>query len=341
MRAFDWRRCLSEQRVPFIEKGPNVKRGEINIRCPFCGSADPSFHMGISEETGWYSCWRNRSQHSGKSPLRLLMKLLRVPYERARELAGLGESYVDPEGFDAMAAKIMGRDGGTGRKEEVRRRTLDLDPAFRPIGPHGRTARHWDYLLGRGFADGDIEALGRLYGVCAGGGDYEGRVVLPYYQDGDLVTWTARAIGQSSARYLDLSRDESILAPKQTLYNHDAIVEGPGAAAGLLLVVEGPFDALKLDFYGRPYGVRAVALSTNSVTEAQVYLLQSSEGRFARRAVMMDQNASGLGVVDSMRMKQQLSLIDGVEVLPVPYGAKDGAELTPAEIARWCQLQTT
>jgi hypothetical protein len=323
--------------VPFIEKGANVKRGEINIRCPFCGSADPSFHMGISEETGWYSCWRNRSQHSGKSPLRLLMKLLRVPYGRAREIAGLGDDYVDPEGFDAMAARVMGRDKATGRREEVRRRTLDLDPSFRPIGPHGRTGPHWDYLLGRGFADGDIEALGRLYGVCAGGGSFAGRVVLPYYQDGHLVTWTARAIGRSSARYLDLSRDESILAPKETLYNHDAILEGPAVGGGVLVMNEGPFDALKLDFYGRAFGVRAVAFSTNSVTEAQAYLLQGAIGVFARLVVMLDQNASGLGVVDSMRMKQALSFLPDLGVVEVPYGAKDGAELTRAEVAAFAQ----
>ena len=35
MRPFDWRTLLLQRRIHFIERGPNVKRGEINIRCPW------------------------------------------------------------------------------------------------------------------------------------------------------------------------------------------------------------------------------------------------------------------------------------------------------------------
>ena len=41
-RIFNWRELLDEQRIAYIERGANVKRGEVNIRCPFCGAADPS-----------------------------------------------------------------------------------------------------------------------------------------------------------------------------------------------------------------------------------------------------------------------------------------------------------
>lgn len=333
MRAFDWRKLFAEHRVSFIERGPNVKRGEINIRCPFCGTADPSHHMGINLETGWYSCWRNRAQHSGKSPLRLIIKLLNVPYGRAREIAGLGAEYVDPEGFDAMAAKLMGRDNSTGRKEELQRRVLRLDEDFQLITQHGRTRAHFNYLVDeRGFNANDIEALGRRYGICAGVRDaWNSRVILPYYQDRELVTWTGRAMGDSFMRYRDLSRDESVLPPKETLYNHDCILEG----GRVLVVAEGPFDALKLDFYGRPWGVRAVGLSTNSITEEQAFLLQAAVSKFERTVLMMDQNESGLGIVDSLRMKQQLAFLPDLKTMHVPFGKKDGAELSPQQIKIW------
>jgi len=332
-RVFDWERLLKERRIPYIESGPNVKRGELAIRCPFCGSADPSMHMGLSRETGWYSCWRNRAQHSGKSPLRLIMKLLGVPYGMAREIAGLGDDYIDPEGFDAMAAKLMGRDGSTGRKEEVRRRVLELDEDFMIIEDRGRTRKHAEYLIyERGFDQpGDLERLGRQYGVCAGvRGVWTDRVILPYYQDDDLVTWTGRAISDSYIRYRDLEVVESILAPKQTLFNHDCIQTG----GRILALQEGPIDALKVDFYGRAFGVRSVALSTNSIQDAQAFLLQEAAERFERILVMMD-NASRLSIVDSMRMRQELSFLPHTEIIAVPFGKKDGGALSSHQVISW------
>ncbi len=337
MRAIDWKRLLTEQRIPYIESGANVKRGELAIQCPFCGSADPSKHMGLNLETGWWSCWRNRSAHSGKSPLRLLMRLLGVPYGRAREIAGLGDDYVDPEGFDAVAARVMGRNKDI-RPEQIERRFLDLDPGFKVITSNMRTRRHWNYLYTRGFTGGseageDVDVLCELYDLRAGvSGEWADRLILPYYQDGKLVTWTARAISPATIRYRDLAIKHSLLAPKETLFNHDCINQGGRA----LVIVEGPIDALKIDFYGRLYGVRAVALSTNSIKDAQAFLLQDAADRFERTIVMMD-NASSLGLIDSMRMKQALFFLNNVEALPVPDGAKDAGELSPKQVIRWAK----
>jgi hypothetical protein len=337
MRAFQWERLLVEHRIPYITSGANVKRGEISVRCPFCGSADPSMHMGLNLENGFWSCWRNRGEHSGKSPIRLIMRLLNVPYGRAREIAGLGDDYIDPEGFDAVAARVLHRNQDK-RPEQINRRFLDLDRSFVTITSKPRTLKFWNYLYQRGFngesdAGRDVDVLVDLYNLHAGTNYRWGdRIVLPYYQDGDLVTWTARAVGPSTMRYKDLSIDESLLAPKETLYNHDCIATG----GKVLVVVEGPFDALKLDFYGQPWGVRAVALSTNSVTDAQAFLLQSAVDKFSEVVVMMD-NASTLGVVDSMRMKQALHFLMNVRIAPVPFGAKDAGELTPKQVIEWAR----
>lgn len=337
MRPLDWVRVLTEHRVPYVTSGPNVKRGEINIRCCFCGSADPSHHMGISLETGWWSCWRNRSQHSGKSPVRLLMRLLNVPYARAREIAGLARDDVDPEGFDAIAARVLGRNVDA-RPGSVPRRSLQLDNAFIPITDKPRTRRYWNYLYQRGFngaskAGEDATLLCELYGLHAGDGlKWRDRIILPYYQDGNLVTWTGRAIGTAHIRYRDLEVKESLLAPKQTLYNHDALHDEGKA----LVLVEGPFDALKIDFYGRPWGVRAVALSTNSISEEQAFLLQLASGHYPRTLVMMD-NSSRLGIVDSMRMRQELNFLPDIEIVSVPYDCKDAGELTAEQAITWAR----
>lgn len=336
-RAIDWRRLLTEQKVPYIESGANVKRGELCITCPFCGSADPSKHMGLSLETGWWSCWRNRAQHSGKSPLRLIMRLLGVSYGRARELAGLGDDYVDPEGFDAVAARLMGRNKDI-RPEQMDRRFLNLDSKFILISDRTRTRKFWNYLYQRGFngssnAGADVDLLCQLYNLRAGtSGAWADRIILPYYLDGKLVTWTGRAVTSAVIRYKDLDLDSSLLAPKDTLFNHDCIIGGGKA----LVIQEGPFDALKIDFYGQPYGVRSVALSTNSLKDAQAFLLQLAADRFERIIIMMD-NATSLGLIDSMRMKSALFFLNNVEIMPVPCDAKDAGELSPKQVIGWVQ----
>lgn len=332
MRAFDWRPFLTEHHISFIEKGANVKRGELNCRCPFCGSADPSFHMGINLESGFYSCWRNRSQHSGKSPVRLIMRLLHISYVRAREIAGLGESYVDPEGFDAMAASLLNR------KEEQpatveHKPQLSFDKYFTDITDRPLTLRWWNYLFGRWFEPMDVIPMCRQYNLqAARHGTYAYRLVLPYYRDGELVTWTARAIGPAMIRYLDCPISQAVLPAKQTLYNYDSTLQG----GKVLVVTEGPVDVIKLDYYAQEYDVHAVGLSTNSITEQQVYMLEDAATRFDRTIVMMD-NKEDFGDVDSMRMRSLL--IGSFDFEKVPFGRGDPAELRAHEVREWASKQ--
>lgn len=330
MRPLDWRGLLDEHRIPYIERGANVKRGEVNIRCPFCGSADPSQHMGLNLDTGWYSCWRNRKAHSGKSPLRLLMALLHVPYWRAREIAGLGDDFIDPEGFTALAARVLGRAKTEEGQTPSASRFLAFPREFAPLLGR-RCRRHRGYLEDRGFDF--IDDLAEDYDLqFASAGDWRDRVVIPYKIDRQLVAWTARAIAPSAIRYRDLEYDECLVPPKETLYNYDAIAKGGKA----LIIVEGPLDALKIDHYGHGIGVRAVALSTNSVTDEQAYMLEEAEDQFENKFVMMDM-ASGLGLVDSMRMRQQLAFIRDLQIARVPYGLKDAGEMTPKQALRWTE----
>ena len=165
---------------------------------------------------------------------------------------------------------------------------------------------------------------------------FKDRIILPYYIDGALVTWTARAIADAVIRYKDLSLEESLISPKRTLYNHDALLGGGEA----LLVVEGPLDVLKLDFYGRGYGVRAVGLSTNSIQPEQIYLLEEAINSFDKIIFMLDNNPTGTGIGDSMRLKSKLSHIPNLRIMQTPYGRKDGGEMSPEEVIRFSKEVT-
>lgn len=337
MKVVDFQSLLSQAGVAFIDRGKNVGRGEINIKCPWCASADPSFHMGINLETGHWACWRNRQDHSGKSPVRLLVKLLGMPYWRARELAGLDPSYVDPDGFSSLAARLKAGKWGPDEAQEDEPKTLWMPSNFRPLEDRPATRRHLSYLRDeRGFDDEDLADLCHAYDLRAsvgGAPEWKNRIILPFYFDDLLVTWTGRAIDGAGIRYRDLEHDLSLVPPKETLYNHDVLMVG----GEWLVLVEGPVDTLKLDFYGAPYGVRSVALATNSISEEQLFMLAAGFHNFHRLGVMMD-NASVTSVTDSMRMRQNLHFItpDAV-ILKTPAGAKDAGAATPDQIRAFAE----
>lgn len=329
MRVVDWRRVLTDNRIPFIERGANVSRGEINIKCPYCGSADPSYHMGLNLDSGWWACWRNQD-HRGKSPLRLLVTLLGIGYNAARELAGLDPSYVDPEGFDAVAARLL----RPVVEDEAEKASLTMPSSFQAVDVRSvRSSRHARYLTEvRGFPRRDVPRLVEQYQIRYSlSGDFKDRIILPYYLQGQLVTWTGRSITNSGIRYRDLDKDTSVVPAKETLYNHDAAL-----GAQVLLVVEGPVDVLKADFYGSRFGVRAVGLSTNSITDEQIYLLEALSLTVGRVIIMLDTQSS-LGVVGSMRLRDRVGHIDNAEIQPVPYGRKDAGELTPREATAYAR----
>lgn len=327
-RIFDWLDLIERQSIDHIDRGPNVKRGEVNIKCPFCGTADPSYHLGLSLTTGFWACWRNKS-HRGKSPVRLLMRLLYVPYWKALQIAGLDQTYVDPEGFDAVAARIMGRDLSMTRMEQVQRDHLSLPKEFKLIEPRGQSKLHWKYLEhARHFYDWTADVIDTYLLCFATGGDMWYRVIFPYLTNGELVSWTGRDIaGKGAIRYRDLEIESCLIKPKENLYNHDAIVDG----GKVLCVVEGPVDTVKIDLFGKSSGVRAVGLSTNSMSEQQLWLLTEAADNFERVVFLMDAKKSGFGLVDSMRMKSEVSSIKNATIMPVPLGKKDAGEYDPAE----------
>jgi len=328
--VLNWEAVLIKHRIPFITHGKNVKRGNLNVHCPFCGSADPSQHMGIDPDTGWWACWRN-DQHRGKSPVRLLMRLVGMDYAEAREACGLGEDYVDPDGFSAFMNKL--------RSPEL----LDDAPAHlewpedaSPIRFNNiRTRRHWAYLCGpdRRFTAHECTGIVQRYDLRASLDPlWRDRVLMPYYEDNKLVAWTGRAItGNATLRYRDLAIEDCVVPIKHTFFNAEAMKR---RAKGLLLV-EGPFDAVKADFHGHQFGIRAVALSTASLSDQQLYRLSEHASNFGWIGVCMDQS-SALDALASTKMVGKLShLKTPIKTIRLPeswhskdFGGATGQQVT-------------
>lgn len=267
----DWIGLLDSNSIEYVTRGSNTKRGEVSVRCPWCGEDDPSQHLGISLEHERWGCHRNAT-HRGKSPIRLIAALLNCSVNQARLIA-VQYGAVDPAGFDALPALNLTSKAPTPIKAPLR-----LPPEFRAISHFDR---FWHYLCHRGFDDaGGVIAEYHL--KCAVTGRFKDRVIIPFYQDGQLIGWTGRAIINpvSAPRYLSSGAEV-----KKTVFNEDALRKG----GELLFITEGPFDAIKVDFYGQELGARATCTFGTSMSMDQLSIL--AELPFKKKVVLFDHDA--------------------------------------------------
>ena len=273
--VFDWIQFLNDNDIEYVTKGPNVAYGHLNIKCPWCGASDPSHHLGINLKTGAFGCWRSKV-HRGYKAHRLIQQLLDCSYQEAIRIVGKKRvTRIDDFSLDNVF-ELLGDEksvnGGNG--------SLSFPSDFNRITLKRSTKRFFDYLIGRGFHKQDVSSLCTKYHLrCALLGAWKYRVIVPVFIDGKLVNWTARAISNSIVKYKTLSdkqeladRQNGLVAPvnlKEIIFNYDLIRRG----GDILIVCEGPFDALKIDFYGKRDGIRATCLFGATLTKSQILFL--------------------------------------------------------------------
>jgi hypothetical protein len=282
----DWVRFLDENNVPYVTRGPNTKRGEVSIHCPMCAEEDPSEHLGINPQTGYWGCLRDAS-HRGKSARTLLKAILHCSSQQAG-LIIKQYSHSDPDGLDAA---LVALDEVTSKEDAFKQARQQLQEStladFSKIRPRGLTKRFFTYLVNRGY-DNPQELIAHYDLRCALTGRYKDRVIIPVRQNGELLGWTSRAIAtpKLAPRYLMSSEDV-----KATVFNYDSIKHG----GERLFIVEGPFDAIRIDNYGLTEKAAVVIKATctfgTSATIGQMALLRSLVKRFEDAWVLFDRGA--------------------------------------------------
>lgn len=284
--TMDWLRFFDDHGVDYATRGPNVKHGNVNIACPMCGD-DPSHHMGVSLEGDKWGCWRS-ADHVGRKPKNLIKHILGCSYNQAKIIE---EQYsaADPENLDeALESLLIGEQTDSA---PVKRKRLKFRPEFKTIVNKGTTRRFWQYLKGRGF--NDVDLLVELYSLkCASTGDWKDRVIVPIYSPkGKVLSWTSRAIGvtHDAPRYLALSEEAGGLVNVfHTLWNMDVLQEGNE----LLMIVEGPFDAMKVDYYGMNHGCSATCTFGTSMSEEQAMMIAEASKNFSKTVLLYDAGAT-------------------------------------------------
>lgn len=323
----DWQRFLEENNIHFVTRGPNTKRGEVSVQCPMCGEDDPSEHLGINLQTGNWGCHRDAS-HRGKSSRTLIKALLGCSSQQAYAVVRQ-YSHSDPDTLESALAVLEADHNGYIKREDdlgVQLIHQKLDPQFRhfsEIKSRGSTGRFFDYLKKRNL-DGLPDLIKRYDLKCALTGRYKDRIIIPIRHSGELLGWTSRAIAPviTAPRYLASSEDV-----KSTVFNYDQVKEG----GERLFIVEGPFDAIKVDNFGftddlalGSVHTRATCTFGTSPTISQLAVLRALVKQYNEAFVLFDQGADGPGA--------ELAQWIGARQAYLPYSYEDPDSLTDVYI---------
>jgi hypothetical protein len=310
----DWVQFLTDHDVEWVTRGPNTRRGEVSVKCPWCGEDDPSQHLGISLSTDNWGCLRNMA-HRGHSANYLIQGLLGCSSSQA-SLLSKQYNQADPETLDEVIATLGGKVEPPKPKQRVR-----LPVECQPISFTNHTKPYWVYLRSNRRFD-DPTLVCQLYNLrCCTTGKYRGRIIIPAYKGRKLVGFQGRLIDARGyydvVRYLSSSEEL-----KQHVFNYDHASQG----GDTLYITEGPFDALRLDFFGRDSGTaRAVCTFGTSLTTNQITELNELSKKFRKTVLLFDADATAA----------KFSLIDWLPravVGQLPEGVKDPGDLTQRQL---------
>ena len=287
-------KILDACNTPYITKGNNVTDGDINIKCPFCGNDDPSEHCGINPNNGVWGCWRN-AEHRGKGLTRLIQKLIHCSVIEAEKLIS---SY--SIGVLVPIKRI---------KTELVEETLPSN--FAEITRSGIYEKFYNYLIRRNFNKTDIINVCKRYQLkgCLSG-DYRYRLIIPYYDDYTLLGWTGRSIRDGEKLRYKTSNKQI----KKTLYNLNNV------SYDTVIITEGPFDAIKLDFYGQFLGVNAVAVSGLSISDRQYSIIWKLANE-KKVYVLFDKGTFS----KALQLKSKIS---NIQILQMPENYDDAGEFS-------------
>lgn len=317
---------LSRYSIEYVETGPNVAKGNVNIHCPWCGAEDHSHHLGINLEKGWWGCWRSK-QHRSRALYKLISKLTGLSYQDARGITGEGRPRAVQLGdMENAVAALTAPLEGSGSDTDAR--SIHMPRSMRKLCDRSQTAyaserRYLDYIKHRRkFRRCDVEKVCRRYHLhyCLTG-NFQDRLVIPIHENKKLMTYLGRSIyTNATLRYLALDKDESIKQVKDCIYGFDRATKG----GKILVIVEGALDSMKVDFYNYKYGIRAVGLFNMNLEPAQLDLLVELSGLYDRYIILLDEGELG----SSLRLESELRFLKGIRAKFL-QGVKDPGDLTP------------
>lgn len=276
----EFEELLDSRRVEYANHGEHhhTRSGWIQLKhCPGCGS--DNFHLGFNLARRYFVCWKCGGKKTVKT------------------LYDIGLQAQDVKEFFSGVEIYQHTEKPQGKLVEPKRRDA-LGKA------------HKEYLRFRKYDPKEIESLWEIEGIGLDS-RLPWRLYIPVVQQGKRVSWTTRAIGDVSQRYISASEAEEAIPHKHCLYGIDYV--------GLsVVVVEGPTDVWRV-------GPGAVGLFGTAFTTAQVKLL----GRFPYRYLLFDN--SSIAQRQAQNLALSLSCFPG-KTMRMVCDAKDPGEMSPQDV---------
>jgi hypothetical protein len=326
--AFDWIGFLNRYNITWVDKGRNVSSGNIAVQCPMCGHEDPSQHMTISLDGGGWRCWRNY-EHRGKNPRRLVQALIHCSADEASAIVGSRAPELRSD--EAFVADTLAALNGPPAVQTVSTKLKYLRE-MRPLSAAGAGLYAYRYLQARGYTRLEIDKAAATYHLMfAGRGPFRYRIIFPITLNGKLVNWTGRTIANAVPRYRTLSTDPersnkaglplAVKPVSELLWNYDLLIKVGGR---ILVITEGPFDALRVDMLGVRYGIRATCIfGLGNGQGEQLSLLDNLAQCFDEVIVLLDSTAA----LEAISLQARIAHLKP-RFLTVPKGVDDPGELT-------------
>lgn len=328
----DWEEILTRNHIDYKPgSGANIE-----THCSWCGYADEGMHLSISLEGLGYHCWRRPLEHSGKNEARLLARLLNISVQDARlHLGYANERVMVGSNFADSVRTIMGGGGSHSNSRHssvVPIKTLAYPKEFRAITADSTAIKPvFRYLVeDRRYSEREAEEACRAYDLkTAITGQFRYRVIFPCYMPNmGLVNWTARSITYSTyLRYITLTTPPATMPISHVLWNYEDITNTGGKT---LIICEGPFDALRVDYFGFMHGIRATCTFGKNISNQQIDLMTKVRDKFDNVVLVLDQDAQ-------MELLSTLGRFSHLQprTARLPANIKDPAEFSHEGFKEW------
>lgn len=231
-------------------------RGDFLVCSPFA-SHDEKFKLSISPSKNAYHCWK--TDESGNIP-KLVAKIEGCSFREAIEMVCTEESV---ETFQSKIDQLKER--AADKVKDAGKDRCRLPDCFRlvTLEDTGLTnVQALAYCVEKRHLDPIKWGVGYCWdGPCAG------RLVVPFWKDGKIVYWTARALRGQQPKYLNPSDEVFGVKRDQVMFcpNHDF-------AGKDVFVLEGVFNAMTL----WELGFHACAIGGRSISDEQIAMLRSA-----------------------------------------------------------------